>query len=162
VPGSLPLHAQVVCIYKKTCRKTWDFFFSLLPHIQLEGMRLSVPVFFLLWVKALTLKNLNYTVPEEQGPGTVIGNIAKDAGYGAMERGKKSNFRVLENSAPHLVDIDPESGLVFTKQRIDRETLSCLLTSKSPVAYRTHTISRLPPLTASSSRSAPLAAGFVT
>ncbi|KAG7282901.1 hypothetical protein CRUP_018401, partial [Coryphaenoides rupestris] len=89
----------------------------------LEGMRLSVPVFFLLWVKALTLKNLNYTVPEEQGPGTVIGNIAKDAGYGAMERGKKSNFRVLENSAPHLVDIDPESGLVFTKQRIDRETL---------------------------------------
>ncbi|KAG7257701.1 hypothetical protein CRUP_031903 [Coryphaenoides rupestris] len=88
-----------------------------------EGMRLSVPIFFLLWVKALTLKNLNYTIPEEQGSGTVIGNIAKDAGYGAMERGKKSNFQVLENSAPHLVDIDPESGLVFTKQRIDRETL---------------------------------------
>ncbi|CAL8268190.1 unnamed protein product [Lota lota] len=86
-------------------------------------MRLSVPIFFLLWVKALTLKNLNYSVPEEQGPGTVIGNIAKDAGYGTQERGKKSNFRVLENSAPHLVDIDPESGLVFTKQRIDRETL---------------------------------------
>ncbi|XP_063356029.1 protocadherin-17-like isoform X2 [Pelmatolapia mariae] len=86
-------------------------------------MRLSVPVFLLLWVKALTLKNLNYSVPEEQGPGTVIGNIAKDAGYGTMERGKKSNFRVLENSAPHLVDVDPESGLIFTKQRIDRETL---------------------------------------
>ncbi|XP_029981653.1 protocadherin-17-like isoform X2 [Sphaeramia orbicularis] len=86
-------------------------------------MRLSVPIFFLLWVKALTLKNLNYSVPEEQGPGTVIGNIAKDAGYGTVERGKKSNFRVLENSAPHLVDVDPESGLIFTKQRIDRETL---------------------------------------
>ncbi|KAM7380477.1 hypothetical protein PAMP_003770 [Pampus punctatissimus] len=86
-------------------------------------MRLSVPIFFLLWVKALTLKNLNYSVPEEQGPGTVIGNIAKDAGYGTMERGKKSNFRVLENSAAHLVDVDPESGLIFTKQRIDRETL---------------------------------------
>uniref|UniRef100_H3D8Y4 Protocadherin 17 n=1 Tax=Tetraodon nigroviridis TaxID=99883 RepID=H3D8Y4_TETNG len=83
----------------------------------------SVPIFFLLWVKALTLKNLNYSVPEEQGPGTVIGNIAKDAGYGTTERGKKSNFRVLENSAPHLVDVDPESGLIFTKQRIDRETL---------------------------------------
>ncbi|XP_078030653.1 protocadherin-17-like isoform X2 [Epinephelus lanceolatus] len=86
-------------------------------------MRLSVPIFILLWVKALTLKNLNYSVPEEQGPGTVIGNIAKDAGYGTIERGKKSNFRVLENSAPHLVDVDPESGLIFTKQRIDRETL---------------------------------------
>ncbi|XP_067117396.1 protocadherin-17-like [Osmerus mordax] len=86
-------------------------------------MRLSVIFFLLLWAKALTLKNLNYSVPEEQGPGTVIGNIAKDAGYGPMERGKKSNFRILENSAPHLVDVDPESGLLFTKQRIDRETL---------------------------------------
>lgn len=86
-------------------------------------MRLSVPIFFLLWVKALTLKNLSYSVPEEQGPGTVIGNIAKDAGYGIVGGGKKSNFRVLENSAPHLVDVDPESGLIFTKQRIDRETL---------------------------------------
>ncbi|KAM6986511.1 protocadherin-17-like [Aplochiton taeniatus] len=86
-------------------------------------MRLSVPFFFLLWAKALTLKNLNYSVPEEQGPGTVIGNIAKDAGYGPMERGEKSNFRVLENSAPHLVDVDSESGLIFTIQRIDRETL---------------------------------------
>uniref|UniRef100_A0A8C6U9A7 Protocadherin 17 n=1 Tax=Neogobius melanostomus TaxID=47308 RepID=A0A8C6U9A7_9GOBI len=84
-------------------------------------MRLCVTVFLLLWVQALTLKNLNYSVPEEQGPGTVIGNIAKDAGYGIVERGKK--FRVLENSAPHLVDVDPESGLIFTKQRIDRETL---------------------------------------
>ncbi|XP_077583750.1 protocadherin-17-like [Stigmatopora nigra] len=86
-------------------------------------MRLSIPIFLLLWVKALTLKNLSYSVPEEQGPGTVIGNIAKDGGYGTLERGKKSNFRVLENSAPHLVDVDPESGLIFTKQRIDRETL---------------------------------------
>ncbi|KAK6309558.1 hypothetical protein J4Q44_G00194390 [Coregonus suidteri] len=86
-------------------------------------MRLPVLFFLLLWAKARTLKNLNYSVPEEQGPGTVIGNIAKDAGFGPVERGKKSNFRVLENSAPHLIDVDPESGLVFTKQRIDRETL---------------------------------------
>uniref|UniRef100_A0A665TI70 Protocadherin-17-like n=1 Tax=Echeneis naucrates TaxID=173247 RepID=A0A665TI70_ECHNA len=83
----------------------------------------TVLVLLLYTAESLTLKNLNYSVPEEQGPGTVIGNIAKDAGYGTMERGKKSNFRVLENSAPHLVDVDPESGLIFTKQRIDRETL---------------------------------------
>ncbi|XP_064183983.1 protocadherin-17-like isoform X2 [Anguilla rostrata] len=86
-------------------------------------MYLSVFFFLLLWAQALTLKNLNYSVPEEQGPGTVIGNIAKDARLGPGERGKKSNFRVLENSAPHLIDVDPESGLLYTKQRIDRETL---------------------------------------
>uniref|UniRef100_A0A4W5M579 Protocadherin 17 n=1 Tax=Hucho hucho TaxID=62062 RepID=A0A4W5M579_9TELE len=86
-------------------------------------MRLPVIFFLLFWAKARTLKNLNYSVPEEQGPGTVIGNIAKDAGFGPVEKGKKSNFRVLENSAPHLIDVDSESGLLFTKQRIDRETL---------------------------------------
>ncbi|KAJ8407074.1 hypothetical protein AAFF_G00287500 [Aldrovandia affinis] len=86
-------------------------------------MYLSVFCFLLLWAQALTLKNLNYSVPEEQGPGTVIGNIAKDARLGPGERGKKSNFRVLENSAPRLIDVDPESGLLYTKQRIDRESL---------------------------------------
>ncbi|NXI72648.1 PCD17 protein, partial [Anseranas semipalmata] len=38
-------------------------------------------------------------------------------------RGAKSTFRVLENSAPHLLDVDGESGLLYTKQRIDREAL---------------------------------------
>ncbi|XP_036837985.1 protocadherin-17-like isoform X2 [Oncorhynchus mykiss] len=88
-------------------------------------MYLSILFFLLLWAQALALKNLNYSVNEEQGPGTVIGNIAKDAklGLGQGGQGKKSNFRVLENSAPHLIDVDPESGLLYTKQRIDRETL---------------------------------------
>ncbi|XP_061830689.1 protocadherin-17 isoform X2 [Nerophis lumbriciformis] len=91
-------------------------------------MYLSGFFFLLLWAQALTLKNLNYSVPEEQGPGTVIGNIAKDARLGLEQtgqggQGKKANFRVLENSAPHLIDVDPQSGLLYTKQRIDRETL---------------------------------------
>ncbi|XP_072236893.1 protocadherin-17 isoform X4 [Leuresthes tenuis] len=91
-------------------------------------MHLSIFFFLLLWAQALTLKNLNYSVPEEQGPGTVIGNIAKDARLGVEQtgqggQGKKANFRVLENSAPHLIDVDPQSGLLYTKQRIDRETL---------------------------------------
>ncbi|XP_077569325.1 protocadherin-17 isoform X2 [Stigmatopora nigra] len=91
-------------------------------------MYLSIFFFLLIWAQALTLKNLNYSVPEEQGPGTVIGNIAKDARLGLEQigqagQGKKSNFRVLENSAPHLIDVDPQSGLLYTKQRIDREPL---------------------------------------
>ncbi|XP_024151318.1 protocadherin-17 isoform X2 [Oryzias melastigma] len=91
-------------------------------------MHLSIFFFLLLWAQAQTLKNLNYSVPEEQGPGTVIGNIAKDARLGLEQigqggQGKKANFRVLENSAPHLIDVDPQSGLLYTKQRIDRETL---------------------------------------
>uniref|UniRef100_G1NQ09 Protocadherin 17 n=1 Tax=Meleagris gallopavo TaxID=9103 RepID=G1NQ09_MELGA len=100
-------------------------------------MYLSVCCFFLCWAPALTLKNLNYSVPEEQGAGTVIGNIGRDARLaagaagggllpaerGGPGRGPKSTFRVLENSAPHLLDVDGESGLLYTKQRIDREAL---------------------------------------
>uniref|UniRef100_A0A8C3XM40 Cadherin domain-containing protein n=1 Tax=Chelydra serpentina TaxID=8475 RepID=A0A8C3XM40_CHESE len=98
-------------------------------------MYLSICCFFFCWAPALTLKNLNYSVPEEQGAGTVIGNIGRDArlqaGAGGPPppaergggRGAKSTFRVLENSAPHLLDVDGESGLLYTKQRIDREAL---------------------------------------
>ncbi|NXB03068.1 PCD17 protein, partial [Cnemophilus loriae] len=106
-------------------------------------MYLSICCFFFCWAPALSLKNLNYSVPEEQGAGTVIGNIGRDArlaagaaGGGMLPaergvpgggpgggRGPKSTFRVLENSAPHLLDVDGESGLLYTKQRIDREAL---------------------------------------
>ncbi|XP_066032346.1 protocadherin-17 isoform X3 [Chamaea fasciata] len=104
-------------------------------------MYLSICCFFFCWAPALSLKNLNYSVPEEQGAGTVIGNIGRDARLaagaagggmlppergvpgGGPGRGPKSSFRVLENSAPHLLDVDGESGLLYTKQRIDREAL---------------------------------------
>ncbi|XP_037003705.2 protocadherin-17 isoform X3 [Artibeus jamaicensis] len=102
-------------------------------------MYLSICCCFLLWAPALTLKNLNYSVPEEQGAGTVIGNIGKDArlqpGLPPSERGggggrsKSGSYRVLENSAPHLLDVDADSGLLYTKQRIDRESL-CRHTAK--------------------------------
>lgn len=63
----------------------------------------------------------------------MIGNIGKDArlqpGLPPLERGsgsgrsKSGSYRVLENSAPHLLDVDADSGLLYTKQRIDRESL---------------------------------------
>ncbi|KAL2087592.1 hypothetical protein ACEWY4_016420 [Coilia grayii] len=86
-------------------------------------MYLSILFFLCFWAQALTLKNLNYSVPEEQKQNTIIGNLAKDANIEINVTGQKSNFRVLENSARHLVDVDPTSGLLRTKQRIDRDTL---------------------------------------
>ncbi|XP_062909828.1 protocadherin-17 isoform X2 [Mobula hypostoma] len=96
-------------------------------------MYLQVLILLLLWTSVLTLKNLKYTILEEQGPGTVIGNIAKDARLATSAEPRKPNFRVLENSAPHLLDVDRESGLLYTKQRIDRETV-CKRTAKCVVS----------------------------
>ncbi|NXU71546.1 PCD17 protein, partial [Oreotrochilus melanogaster] len=85
-------------------------------------MYLSICCFFLCWAPALSLKNLNYSVPEEQGAGTVIGNIGRDARLAAGAAGG-GMLPAERNSAPHLLDVDGESGLLYTKQRIDREAL---------------------------------------
>ncbi|MEJ1282163.1 hypothetical protein NN561_013116 [Cricetulus griseus] len=75
--------------------------------------------------RAAALINLKYSVEEEQRAGTVIANVAKDAreaGF-ALDPRQASAFRVVSNSAPHLVDINPSSGLLVTKQKIDRDLL---------------------------------------
>ena len=75
---------------------------------------LLLPVLLLLavlWTQAAALINLKYSVEEEQRAGTVIANVAKDAreaGF-ALDPRQASAFRVVSNSAPHLVDINPSS-----------------------------------------------------
>ncbi|XP_006003958.1 protocadherin-19 isoform X2 [Latimeria chalumnae] len=80
-------------------------------------------IFILLWTQARAVINLKYSVDEEQRAGTVIANIAKDSKEaGFVIDPRQSSFRVISNSAPLLVDINP-SGLLVTKQKIDRDLL---------------------------------------
>ncbi|KAL7979474.1 hypothetical protein Chor_004632 [Crotalus horridus] len=77
------------------------------------------------WTGVGALINLKYSVEEEQRAGTVIANIARDArdaGF-VLDPRQPTAFRVVSNSAPHLVDINPGSGLLVTKQKIDRDLL---------------------------------------
>ncbi|XP_007669727.1 protocadherin-19 isoform X1 [Ornithorhynchus anatinus] len=79
-----------------------------------------------LWAGAAALVNLKYSVDEEQRAGTVIGDVGRDAraaGFALDPRQPPPGFRVVSNSAPHLVDLDAGSGLLVTKQKIDRELL---------------------------------------
>uniref|UniRef100_A0A5F8H1I8 Protocadherin-19 n=1 Tax=Monodelphis domestica TaxID=13616 RepID=A0A5F8H1I8_MONDO len=88
---------------------------SFLPMLLLEA---------LLWTQASSLINLKYSVEEEQRAGTVIANVAKDAREaGFLLDARQPAFRVVSNSAPHLVDINPNSGMLVTKQKIDRDLL---------------------------------------
>ncbi|XP_040261178.1 protocadherin-19 isoform X2 [Bufo bufo] len=75
------------------------------------------------WTRTRALINLKYTVEEEQRAGTQIANVAKDAkDAGFVLDPRQPAFRVVSNSAPHLVDINP-SGVLVTKQKIDRDLL---------------------------------------
>lgn len=96
------------------------------PRAAMESLLLPVLLLLaVLWTQAAALINLKYSVEEEQRAGTVIANVAKDAreaGF-ALDPRQASAFRVVSNSAPHLVDINPSSGLLVTKQKIDRDLL---------------------------------------
>ncbi|XP_066437528.1 protocadherin-19 isoform X4 [Eleutherodactylus coqui] len=75
------------------------------------------------WTRTRALINLKYTVEEEQRAGTQIANVAKDAkDAGFVLDPRQPAFRVVSNSAPHLVDINA-SGVLVTKQKIDRDLL---------------------------------------
>ncbi|XP_068106089.1 protocadherin-19 isoform X4 [Hyperolius riggenbachi] len=75
------------------------------------------------WSRTRALISLKYTVDEEQRAGTQIANVARDAKEaGFVLDPRQPAFRVVSNSAPHLVDINP-SGLLVTKQKIDRDML---------------------------------------
>ncbi|XP_041440278.1 protocadherin-17 isoform X4 [Xenopus laevis] len=92
-------------------------------------MYLLMCIFFSLGGLGQALKMLNYSISEERGSRIVIGNINIDA---ELELPRMSYFKVLENSAPNLIDVDQNSGLLYTKQRIDRDTIcwkntKCLL-----------------------------------
>ncbi|XP_066105369.1 protocadherin-19 isoform X1 [Saccopteryx bilineata] len=82
-------------------------------------------VFSILFKEANALVSLKYTLQEEQRSGTVIANVTKDAraaGFG-KDGQHSSTYRVVSNSAPHLVEFNPSSGLLVTKQKIDRDQL---------------------------------------
>ncbi|XP_073498299.1 protocadherin-19 isoform X4 [Phyllobates terribilis] len=85
-----------------------------------------LPVLLLLavsWTRSRALINLKYSVEEEQRAGTQIANVAKDAkDAGFVLDPRQPAFRVVSNSAPHLVDINA-SGVLVTKQKIDRDLL---------------------------------------
>ncbi|XP_072126615.1 protocadherin-19 isoform X1 [Mobula birostris] len=97
-----------------------------------SGMDLMLLLALLFWARAAAVINLKYSVVEEERAGTVIGNVAKDAGFSTWKQ-PVPLFRVLSNSAPHLVEINPSSGLLVTKQKIDRDPL-CGLNPKCVIS----------------------------
>uniref|UniRef100_A0AAY5KUU3 Cadherin domain-containing protein n=1 Tax=Esox lucius TaxID=8010 RepID=A0AAY5KUU3_ESOLU len=86
-------------------------------------------VFFLLWntIEAQT----RYTIPEELDVGSVIGNIAKDLGFGIPDISVRK-LRIASEGDKDYFRVNLEKGELVVNERIDRESLcgqsvSCML-----------------------------------
>nr|XP_020452026.1 protocadherin-8-like isoform X2 [Monopterus albus] len=75
---------------------------------------------------------IRYQTSEEDAPGTVIGNLAKDMSL-SLSHSSKTNFRMMKQFNDSFIRVRESDGELAVGERIDREricrhTLQCLIT----------------------------------
>ncbi|XP_043925883.1 protocadherin gamma-C3-like [Protopterus annectens] len=65
---------------------------------------------------------IRYTVPEEKDPGTYIGNVANDLSLDIKTLSLRQ-MQVVSSTEGHYFDVNPLTGRLLIKNRIDREQL---------------------------------------
>ncbi|XP_045685029.1 protocadherin alpha-C2 isoform X7 [Phyllostomus hastatus] len=103
----------------------------------------SLPLLLLL-LPGPAASQLRYSVPEEQAPGALVGNVARALGLELRRLGPGClRINHLGSPSPRYLELDLTSGALFVNERIDREALCeqrprCLLSlevlAHSPVA----------------------------
>ncbi|KAF7653627.1 hypothetical protein LDENG_00080720 [Lucifuga dentata] len=86
---------------------------------------------FLLSILDGAVSQLHYSVPEEQEPGSVVGNIAEDLGLDITKLSAR-RFQTVPSSRTPYLEVNLENGALVVKEKIDREeickqTIPCLL-----------------------------------
>ncbi|XP_038555343.1 protocadherin-19 isoform X1 [Micropterus salmoides] len=82
-----------------------------------------IALFVLFWVGSEAVINLKYGINEEMKPGSVIGNVTKDAlKQGFQIAPQPPYLRVISNSEPRWVELSP-AGILTTQMKIDRDVV---------------------------------------
>ncbi|XP_076148302.1 protocadherin beta-16-like [Alosa pseudoharengus] len=68
------------------------------------------------------LAQVSYTIPEEMGKGSLVGNIAMDLGLD-VKRLVSGKARIFTGDSVEYIELIKEKGVLLIKDRIDRETL---------------------------------------
>ncbi|XP_012717251.1 protocadherin-19 isoform X7 [Fundulus heteroclitus] len=77
----------------------------------------------LFWVGTEAVINLKYGINEEMKPGSVIGNVTRDAlKQGFQIAPQPPYLRVISNSEPRWVELSP-AGILTTQMKIDRDVV---------------------------------------
>ncbi|XP_075902599.1 protocadherin gamma-A1-like isoform X41 [Nelusetta ayraudi] len=85
-------------------------------------MRRQVLLFFSQLAASCVLGQVSYSIPEEMTKGSVVGNIAHDLGLD-LNRLKAGKARVYTGASAENIGLNKERGVLFIKERIDREAL---------------------------------------
>ncbi|KAL7846390.1 hypothetical protein SRHO_G00213700, partial [Serrasalmus rhombeus] len=68
------------------------------------------------------LGQVSYSIPEEMAKGSTVGNIAQDLGLD-LKRLKSGKARIFTEDSTEYIELDRGRGLLFIKEKIDREAL---------------------------------------
>ncbi|XP_067852704.1 uncharacterized protein [Heptranchias perlo] len=76
----------------------------------------------IIYVSNTICGNIRYSIPEELELGAFVGNIATDLGLD-MKQLLARRFRIVSENKKQFLDVNLNTGILFTKAKIDREQL---------------------------------------
>ncbi|XP_053501608.1 protocadherin beta-16-like isoform X29 [Ictalurus furcatus] len=97
-------------------------------------------LFFILLSSRSVIAQVSYSIPEEMGKGSMVGNIAQDLGLD-IKRLKSGKARIYTVDSTEYIELNRERGSLLIKEKIDRESLCA---KKTPCALHLQMILESP------------------